>query len=147
MSKVSPLVDSLIEAFQCLPGIGPKSAQRMVLHLLERNRNAGKLLASVLGEALESVDKCSNCRIFTESLICQICLNEKRNRQSLKKNYIVVPLDSVPHTKTILDAVWSHRRKKKSDGTVYSHRSRVCTNSSQKVKGHDFQETFSPVVS
>ena len=83
MSKVSPLVDSLIEAFQCLPGVGPKSAQRMVLHLLERNRNAGQLLASILGEALESVDKCTNCRIFTESSTCQICLNEKRNKKQI----------------------------------------------------------------
>ena len=83
MSKVSPLVDSLIEAFQCLPGVGPKSAQRMVLHLLERNKNAGLLLASTLGQALEEVDKCSNCRIFTEDSICQICSNEKRNSKQV----------------------------------------------------------------
>lgn len=55
----------------------------MVLHLLERNRNAGQLLASILGEALESVDKCTNCRIFTESSTCQICLNEKRNKKQI----------------------------------------------------------------
>ena len=83
MSKVSPLVDSLIEAFQCLPGVGPKSAQRMVLHLLERNKNAGLILANVLTNALESVDKCSNCRIFTEDEICQICSNEKRNKKQI----------------------------------------------------------------
>ncbi|RZP03691.1 MAG: recombination protein RecR, partial [Gammaproteobacteria bacterium] len=65
MSKVSPLVDSLIEAFQCLPGVGPKSAQRMALHLLERNKNAGLVLAETLSLALENVDRCSNCRIFT----------------------------------------------------------------------------------
>ena len=83
MSKVSPLVDSLIEAFQCLPGVGPKSAQRMVLHLLERNKNAGLILANTLSNALESVDKCSNCRIFTEDKICQICSNEKRNKKQI----------------------------------------------------------------
>ena len=83
MSKVSPLVDSLIEAFQCLPGVGPKSAQRMVLHLLERNKNAGLILANTLSNALESVDKCSNCRIFTEDEICQICSNEKRNKKQI----------------------------------------------------------------
>ena len=83
MSKVSPLVDSLIEAFQCLPGVGPKSAQRMVLHLLERNKNAGLILANTLTNALESVDKCSNCRIFTEDEICQICSNEKRNKKQI----------------------------------------------------------------
>ena len=83
MSKVSPLVDSLIEAFQCLPGVGPKSAQRMVLHLLERNKNAGLILANALTNALESVDKCSNCRIFTEDEFCQICSNEKRNKKQI----------------------------------------------------------------
>ena len=83
MSKVSPLVDSLIEAFQCLPGVGPKSAQRMVLHLLERNKNAGLILANTLSNALESVDKCSNCRIFTEDEFCQICSNEKRNNKQI----------------------------------------------------------------
>jgi len=83
VSKVSPLVDSLIEAFQCLPGVGPKSAQRMVLHLLERNKNAGLILANTLSNALDSVDKCSNCRIFTEDEICQICSNEKRNKKQI----------------------------------------------------------------
>ena len=79
MSKVSPLVDSLIEAFQCLPGVGPKSAQRMALHLLERNKNAGLILANTLEAALENVEKCKECRIFTENDTCQICSNEKRN--------------------------------------------------------------------
>lgn len=83
MSKVSPLVDSLIEAFQCLPGVGPKSAQRMVLHLLERNKNAGLILANTLSQALENVDKCINCRIFTEASIYSICSNEKRNKNQI----------------------------------------------------------------
>jgi len=83
MSKVSPLVDGLINAFQCLPGVGPKSAQRMVLHLLERNKDAGLILAQLLEEAHESVDKCNSCRIFTESDSCQICSNEKRNKNQI----------------------------------------------------------------
>ncbi len=83
MSKVSPLVDGLINAFQCLPGVGPKSAQRMVLHLLERNKDAGLILAQLLEEALESVDKCNSCRIFTESDSCQICSDEKRNKNQI----------------------------------------------------------------
>ena len=45
MHKISPFVDNLIEAFQCLPGVGPKSARRMVLHLLEKDREAGSVLA------------------------------------------------------------------------------------------------------
>tara|TARA_B100001057_G_scaffold177200_1_gene178036 strand:- start:834 stop:1451 length:618 start_codon:yes stop_codon:yes gene_type:complete len=83
MSRVSPLVDSLIEAFQCLPGVGPKSALRMTLHLLERNKNSGLILAETLSKALESVDKCSSCRIFTETDLCQICTNEKRNKSQI----------------------------------------------------------------
>ena len=76
------MVDGLINAFQCLPGVGPKSAQRMVLHLLE-NKDAGLILAQLLEEALESVDKCNSCRIFTESDSCQICSNEKRNKNQI----------------------------------------------------------------
>ena len=80
MSKVSPLVDALIESIQCLPGVGPKSAQRMVLTLLERERESGKILAESLSNALEQVGRCSNCRIFSESEFCSICANEKRQK-------------------------------------------------------------------
>ena len=83
MSKVSPLVDGLIEALQCLPGVGPKSAQRMVLHLLERNREGGILLADLMAKAIEGVGKCRKCRIFTESELCSICSNEKRDKSSI----------------------------------------------------------------
>tara|TARA_B100001175_G_scaffold305030_1_gene301688 strand:+ start:8987 stop:9601 length:615 start_codon:yes stop_codon:yes gene_type:complete len=85
MSKVSPLVDGLIEAMQCLPGVGPKSAQRMVLHLLERNRDGGILLADIMAKAIAGVGKCKKCRIFTESEFCSICSNEKRD-----KSYVCV---------------------------------------------------------
>ena len=81
MSKVSPLVDSLIESIQCLPGVGPKSAQRMVLHLLEREREGGKLLSEALSLALDSVGQCRQCRIFSEDELCSICKNEKRDKQ------------------------------------------------------------------
>ena len=83
MSKVSPLVDGLIEAMQCLPGVGPKSAQRMVLHLLERNRDGGILLADIMAKAIEGVGKCQKCRIFTESELCAICSNEKRDKSCI----------------------------------------------------------------
>jgi len=81
VSKVSPLVDSLIESIQCLPGVGPKSAQRMVLHLLEREREGGKLLSEALSLALELVGQCQQCRIFSEDELCSICKNEKRDKQ------------------------------------------------------------------
>ena len=81
MSKVSPLVDGLIESIQCLPGVGPKSAQRMVLHLLEREREGGKILSEALRLALDSVGQCQNCRIFSEDNLCSICKNEKRDKE------------------------------------------------------------------
>ena len=81
MSKVSPLVDGLIESIQCLPGVGPKSAQRMVLHLLEREREGGKILSEALRLALDSVGQCQNCRIFSEDNLCSICKNEKRDKK------------------------------------------------------------------
>ncbi|HIE48994.1 MAG TPA: recombination protein RecR [Gammaproteobacteria bacterium] len=81
MSKVSPLVDGLIESIQCLPGVGPKSAQRMVLHLLEREREGGKILSEALRLALDSVGQCQKCRIFSEDNLCSICKNEKRDKE------------------------------------------------------------------
>ena len=81
MSKVSPLVDGLIESIQCLPGVGPKSAQRIVLHLLEREREGGKILSEALRLALDSVGQCQNCRIFSEDNLCSICKNEKRDKK------------------------------------------------------------------
>ena len=83
MSKVSPLVDDLVEAIQCLPGVGPKSAQRMVLHLLERNREGGVYLAEIMAKAIEGVGKCKKCRIFTEMELCSICSSEKRDKSSI----------------------------------------------------------------
>ena len=81
MSKVSPLVDGLIESIQCLPGVGPKSAQRMVLHLLEREREGGKILSEALRLALDSVGQCQKSRIFSEDNLCSICKNEKRDKE------------------------------------------------------------------
>lgn len=83
MSSISPLVDDLIEAFQCLPGIGPKSARRMVIHLLEKDRQAGKLLSESLFKTLDSVGNCKNCRIFSEKEVCNICSNLKRDSNTL----------------------------------------------------------------
>ena len=83
MSKISPLVDSLIESFQCLPGVGPKSARRMVLHLLEKDREAGKLLSESLKMSLEEVGQCTVCRIFSEKEICTICSDKKRDTNTI----------------------------------------------------------------
>ena len=79
--KSSPLIDQLIEAFRCLPGVGPKSGQRMTLHLLERNRAGGKRLTEALTEALDAVGNCAQCRTLTEEEVCRICANPSRNRR------------------------------------------------------------------
>ena len=79
--KSSPLIDQLIEAFRCLPGVGPKSAQRMTLYLLERNRNGGIKLSQSLAAALDSVGNCQQCRTLTEENICRICASHSRNKK------------------------------------------------------------------
>lgn len=79
----SPLIKELIDALQCLPGVGPKSAQRMALHLLERDRAAGQRLADVLAQAAERVRRCGRCRTLTENELCDICQNPKRDTSLL----------------------------------------------------------------
>lgn len=76
----SPLIDQLIEAFRCLPGVGPKSAQRMTLQLLERNRVGAKQLSTALTEALEKVGNCVDCGTLTEESTCRICASPSRNK-------------------------------------------------------------------
>lgn len=75
----SSLLAQLIEAFRCLPGVGPKSAQRMAFHLLERNRPGGVRLAEALQSAMERIGNCSLCRDLTENSLCSICSDGKRN--------------------------------------------------------------------
>ncbi len=77
----SPLLDQLIDAFRCLPGVGPKSAQRMALHLLEREREGGRKLSTALADAIEHVGNCQLCRTFTEETLCRICASNSRNKQ------------------------------------------------------------------
>ena len=79
MSK-EPLLEQFIEALRCLPGVGPKSAQRMALHLLERNREGGRHLSTVLEAAMERIGRCGRCRNLTELETCTICANEQRDR-------------------------------------------------------------------
>lgn len=79
----SSLLGQLVEALRCLPGVGPKSAQRMSLHLLERNRDGGVHLAKTLQEAMERIGRCSQCRDLTENDICHICANPARDASLL----------------------------------------------------------------
>lgn len=75
----SPLVEQLITALRCLPGVGPKSAQRMALHLLERDRSGGIHLAEILTQALDQVGQCRRCRTLTEENICGLCRSDRRD--------------------------------------------------------------------
>lgn len=83
MASLEPSIDQLIEAFRCLPGVGPKSAQRMTYHLLERNRDGGKQLADALQHALNTIQHCQRCRILSESTICQRCSDPNRRQDQL----------------------------------------------------------------
>jgi len=80
---VSPLIEKLIGALKCLPGVGPKSAQRMAFHILERNREGALLLSVALQEAVEQVGHCKLCRTFTEHEYCEICGNKMRDPSQL----------------------------------------------------------------
>lgn len=82
MSNAS-LLDRLIEALRCLPGVGPKTAQRMTFHLLERDRAGARRLAEALINAVEKIGHCSLCRTLSEDDVCRICANERRDRTTL----------------------------------------------------------------
>jgi len=73
-----PLLEQLLGALRCLPGVGGRTAQRMALHLLERDRSGGKRLAETLALAMREIGRCSNCRNLTSSTVCEICSNQKR---------------------------------------------------------------------
>lgn len=76
--RFSPLLAQLIDAFCCLPGVGPKTAQRMAMHLLVRGRGQGKHLAQRLTEAMDNIQHCHYCRNFSEASLCEICASPYR---------------------------------------------------------------------
>lgn len=76
--QTSPLLTQLMEALRCLPGVGPKSAQRMVFTLLQRDRSGGMRLAQALTRAMSEIGHCADCRTFTEQEVCNICSNPRR---------------------------------------------------------------------
>ena len=80
---MSPLLQQLIDALKCLPGVGPKSAQRMAFYLLERDTDGAKNLASALTEAVEKIGHCSMCRTLSESEFCEICNSASRDSSSV----------------------------------------------------------------
>jgi len=83
MASLSPLINQLVESLTILPGVGPKSAQRLALHLLEKDKAGAASLVSTLSEALEKVGHCEQCRNLTESELCPGCDDPKRNDDQL----------------------------------------------------------------
>ena len=77
------IIDQLIKALRVLPGVGAKSAQRMALQLLERDKEGAARLAESIVEAIEKVDRCSVCRTLTELEQCAICSNSRRNNAQI----------------------------------------------------------------
>lgn len=81
--STSKAIESLKEALRALPGVGPKNAQRMAFHLLERDRDGAAAIASALNHALQSVVSCKRCNTFCETELCELCSSPKRQHNIL----------------------------------------------------------------
>lgn len=79
----SAAIEALKDALKALPGVGPKNAQRMAFHLMERNREGAKAIADALNDALERVTSCERCNTFCEQAVCDICASDKRDHSLL----------------------------------------------------------------
>jgi len=80
---MTDLLEQLTQAFCCLPGVGKKSAQRMVMALLEGKREEGTLLAELLLKSMSDIRNCASCRNFTENELCRLCSDPGRDKQSV----------------------------------------------------------------
>ncbi|RUO55974.1 recombination mediator RecR [Pseudidiomarina homiensis] len=81
--RLSPAINELIRALRMLPGVGPKSAQRMAFQILERQRDGGLQLSQALAQAIERVGHCDVCRTLTEAPTCELCSDEARRNSGL----------------------------------------------------------------
>ena len=91
-------LDELIEALRCLPGVGPKSAQRITYHLLQRDRRGAERLAGALESALENLQHCIRCNNFTEADICDRCSSSRRDPGLLC--IVEMPVDAISMEQT-----------------------------------------------
>lgn len=73
----------LVDALQSLPGVGPKSAQRMVFHLLQHQRQRGLHLAACLEQAMKTIGHCQRCNNYSEDTVCELCRNPRRDSSLL----------------------------------------------------------------
>jgi recombination protein RecR len=91
-------LDELARALRCLPGVGPKAAQRMALHLLQHDRDGAQRLAHALVEATRSIQHCERCNTFTEGALCTLCQSTKRDASLLCVVETPADLLMVEHT-------------------------------------------------
>lgn len=77
--KTPTSLEDLIDALRCLPGVGPRSAQRMAYHLLQRDQEGAGRLAGSLDYALQHIRHCEKCNNFTEEVICELCRSQRRD--------------------------------------------------------------------
>src|SRR5688572_14069699 len=82
MDKPAAL-EELIQSLRCLPGVGPKSAQRMAYHLLQRDVKGAERLARSLSDALGRIRHCERCNTFTEATLCALCASPRRDASLL----------------------------------------------------------------
>jgi recombination protein RecR len=97
MSQPSSL-DELIEALRCLPGVGPKSAQRMAYHLLQRDPRGAERLSAALDHALKTLRRCARCNTFTEDEVCDRCRSPRRDASLLCVVEMPVDLNTMEQT-------------------------------------------------
>lgn len=81
--KEPSALESLIQALRCLPGVGPKSAQRMAYHLLQRDQQGASRLADAMRSAVERIRHCAMCNTFTEEELCSVCVSQRRDKALL----------------------------------------------------------------
>jgi len=81
--KAASALDELIDALRCLPGVGPRSAQRMAYHLLQHDQDGAQRLAAALARALGRIRRCNRCNTFTEEELCGLCASAKRDARLL----------------------------------------------------------------
>ena len=75
----SPLLQHLLQALQCLPGVGARTSQRMAFYLLQRDRDGARNLANALTDAIENIGECERCRMLSEEPVCRLCLSADRD--------------------------------------------------------------------
>jgi len=79
----TPRLQALLDALRCLPGVGPKSSQRMAFHLLDRDRDGAAMIVATLRAALDEIRQCQRCRMFAEGELCPICADGKRDESTV----------------------------------------------------------------